>query len=270
MTSSVKEIMSILIVDDEYLVRLGLRTTIDWAAYGLEVIGEAEDGEMGLEMAIQLRPDIIVTDMNMPFLDGIGFMEKVRVHGIMAKVIVLSGYDDFQYAKGSITHGVSDYMMKPIENDKFIASVNRIADAMRRERLTENIGKAKLIGDLVHLLKKVRNKKVAGTEKVVKDGMHYIQMNYEKNLSVSEIAEKLFISPSNLMHLFKKHISMTVYDYIIEYRIERAKELLSSQKYKIYEVCDKVGMKDPRHFSQLFKRYTNLTPKEYMKSRFYD
>lgn len=268
--ANAKDAIKVLIVDDEYLVRLGLRTTIDWPKYKLEVVGEAEDGETGLEMAIRLKPDIIVTDMKMPFLDGLGFMEGVRSRGIKSKVIVLSGYDDFQYARGSIAHGVSDYMVKPIENDKFIESVNRIAEVIRQERLTENIGKMKLIEDLVHVLKKLRNNKTRGTEKIVQDAVRYIEQHYDQNLSVSGIAEKLFISPSNLMHVFKKSTSMTVNDYIMEYRIEKAKALLSSNQYKIYEVCSKVGMKDPRHFSQLFKRYTNVTPKQYMKSSFYD
>jgi len=87
----------------------------------------------------------------------------VRMSGIGAKIIVLSGYDDFQYAKGAITYGASEYIVKPIENDKFIAAVVKIADTIRKERLSEQIGKQKLIGDLVVLLKKLRNRKTAGT-----------------------------------------------------------------------------------------------------------
>ncbi|WP_248927207.1 response regulator transcription factor [Paenibacillus hamazuiensis] len=270
MAANSASVLKILIVDDEYFVRVGLQTTIDWHEHHLEVVGEAEDGETGLEMAVRLKPDIILTDMNMPFLDGLGFMEQMRNRGVTAKVIVLSGYDDFQYARGSIAYGVSDYLMKPIENDKLLASVNKVADAIRKERMTESIYKAKLIQDLLVVLKQLRSRKTAGTDKVVKDAIDYIRRNYDKNLSVGEIAEKLYTSPSNLMHAFKKNTSMTVNDYITEYRIEKAKALLSTNRYKIYEVCIRVGMKDPRHFSQLFKRYTNVTPKEYMKSRIYD
>lgn len=264
------EIIKILIVDDEYLVRVGLQTTIEWEEHQLEVIGDAEDGETGLEMALRLKPDIIITDMNMPFLDGLGFLEQIRVRGIAAKAIVLSGYDDFHYAKGSITYGVSDYLVKPIENDKLLASVLKTANEIRKERRIETMYKKKLIEDLLTLLKRRRSQKAAGNEKIVKDAMRYIEQNYHKNLSVSEVADKLFISPSSLMHAFKRNTSMTVIDYLTEYRIERAKALLSTNRYKIYEVCDKVGLKDPRHFSQVFKRYTNLTPKQFMKASMFD
>jgi len=264
------ETIKILIVDDEYLVRVGLQTTIDWQAHLMEVVGAAEDGETGLEMALRLKPDIIITDMNMPFLDGLGFLEQLRLRGVGTKVIVLSGYDDFHYAKGSITYGVSDYLVKPIENDKLLASIARAASEIRKERQIETISKRKLIEELLAALKKVRSQKTAGNEKNVTDAIRYIRQNYGKNLSVGEIAEKLYISPSNLMHAFKKNTSMTVNDYITEVRIEQAKALLSTNRYKIYEVCDKVGLKDPRHFSQVFKRYTNLTPKQYMKTSIFD
>lgn len=270
MISHAADKIKVLIVDDEYYVREGLQTTIDWHKYRLEVIGEAEDGELGLEMAVALKPDIIITDMDMPFMDGLGFLEQIRNRGMKAKAIVLSGYDDFQYAQGSIRFGVSDYLVKPIENEKFIASVNRIADEIRKERMTENISKKMLVEELLAVLKKLRSKKTAGSEKVVKEAIRYIHQNYDKDLSIGEIAERLYTSPSNLMHVFKKHTSATVNDYIIEYRIEKAKELLITNNYKIYEVCSRVGMKDPRHFSQMFKRYTNQTPKEYMKSFVYD
>lgn len=268
--STAIDIIKILIVDDEYLVRLGLQSTIEWHEHRLEVVGDAEDGETGLELALRLKPDIIITDMNMPFLDGLGFLEQIRLRGITTKVIVLSGYDDFHYAKGSITYGVSDYLVKPIENDKLLASVMKAADEIRKERQLEKIYKRKLIEELLGQLKKMKSQKATGNERIVKDAIRYIEQNYHRNLSVNEIADKLYISPSNLMHAFKRNTSMTVNDYITEVRIEKAKALLSTNRFKIYEVCDKVGLKDPRHFSQVFKRYTNLTPKEFMKTCIFD
>lgn len=269
--SSVQQRMKILVVDDEYLVRLRLRTTMDWQRYGFELVGEAEDGETGLELAVRLRPDIIVTDMSMPFLDGVGLMEQLRSRGIGAKIIVLSGYDEFQYAKGAITYGASDYILKPVENDKLMSAIRKLADAIRKERMSEQIGKQKLIGDLIAQLKQLRSRKTAGSAKLVEEAAKYIRQHYaDDSLTVNRIAEKLYISPSHLMHIFKENTSLTVNDYMTECRIEKAKELLSANKYKIYEVCDRVGIRNSRYFSQLFKRYTNQTPKEYVKSRFYE
>ncbi|KIL38637.1 hypothetical protein SD70_25030 [Gordoniibacillus kamchatkensis] len=270
MHAKARQATSIMIVDDEYLVRLGLRTTIDWPRYGFELVGEADDGETGLEMAVKLRPDIIVTDMSMPFLDGLGFMEQLRSRRIDSKIIVLSGYDDFQYAKGAIKYGVSDYIVKPVENVKLVAAAVKLAEEIRQERLSESLGKTKLIEDLVAVLKKIRNRKSAGVTKTVAAAIRYIESHYGEELSVSRIADSLFISPSYLMHIFKENTGQTVNDYITAYRMEKAKQLLSTQNYKIYEVCERVGISDPRYFSQLFKRHTKLTPKEYMISRYYE
>ncbi|MBN2984062.1 MULTISPECIES: response regulator transcription factor [Cohnella] len=262
--------MKILVVDDEYLVRYGLRTTIDWPRHGFELIGEAEDGETGLELAERHRPDIIVTDMSMPFLDGLGFMERLRARGIGSKIIVLSGYDDFQYAKGAIAHGASDYMLKPVENDKFIAAVCKLGETIRKERLSERFSRQKLLGDLAVLLKALRNRKTASGVKAVEDAKRYIESHFAEDLSVRRIADEVYVSPSYLMHAFKDATSKTVNDYITECRIEKAKELLRSGRYKTYEVCERVGIRDPRYFSQLFKRHTNSTPRDYIKNSFYD
>lgn len=270
MPAGAPDLLKVLVVDDEYLVRLGLRTTIDWHKHGLELVGEAEDGEAGLEMAVKYRPDIIVTDMIMPFLDGVGLMKQLRERGIQAKIIVLSGYDEFQYAKGAITYGASDYILKPVENDQFLASVNKVADAIRQERLSEQLGKQKLAADLAALLKAIRNRKAAHPPKIVEEAIRYIQLHYAEELSVNKIAGHLYVSPSYLMHMFKENTSMTVNDYITALRINKAKELLSTRKYKIYEVCEQVGISDPRYFSQLFKRYTHVTPREYARSAYVD
>ncbi len=270
MNASARERMTVLVVDDEYLVRYGLRTTIDWERHGLELVGEAEDGEAGLELAVKHRPDIIVTDMSMPFLDGIGLMEQVRARGIGSKIIVLSGYDDFQYAKGAITHGASDYMLKPVENDHFISVVSRLADSIRRERLSEKIVRQKLLGDLAALLRQLRNRKTAGNVKVVDQAIRYIQAHYAEDLTVKRIADRLYVSPSYLMHAFKESTSETVNDYITSCRIGKAKELLRTGRYRTYEVCERVGIRDPRYFSQLFKKHTGLTPRDFVKSSFYD
>lgn len=264
------ENMSVLIVDDEYLVRLGLRTTIEWAKHGYILAGEAENGEEGLELALKLRPDIIVTDVSMPFMDGIEFMEQLRLQGMESKIIVLSGHDDFQYAKGAITYGASEYILKPIENSSFIAVVNEVAESIRKERLSEQLGKKKLVADLAVILKEVRNRKSASTPKIVEEAKRFIQQRFAEELTVSRIAEELFISPSYLMHNFKQHTGMTVNDFITECRINKAKQLLVTQNYKIYEVCEQIGIGDTRYFSQLFKRYTNHTPREYAKRGFSD
>jgi len=118
--------MKALIVDDEYLVRAGIRETIDWLEYGVEIIGEASNGAEGLNMALLHHPDIIVTDVRMPFMNGLEFLEKIKENNLQCGVIVLSGYDEFQYAQEALKHGAASYLLKPINTDELAATVQRV------------------------------------------------------------------------------------------------------------------------------------------------
>ena len=85
----------LLIVDDEYYIRLGIKNAIDWKSIGIEIVGEAEDGEQGLAMALELEPDLLLIDIRMPFLDGLELLEEIAARHLDCGVIVLSGYDTF-------------------------------------------------------------------------------------------------------------------------------------------------------------------------------
>lgn len=95
----------ILVIDDEYLVRLGIRETINWSEYGFSIIGEASDGRKGLQLALDWKPEIILTDIRMPFMDGLEFMNQIRKHGLNSKIVVLTGYAEFDYVKAAMDNG---------------------------------------------------------------------------------------------------------------------------------------------------------------------
>ncbi len=128
------ENLTILIIDDEYLVRVGIRETINWEAYNFRISGEASNGEEGLALAKAQKPDIIITDIRMPFMDGLEFMAQLREAGLTSKIIVLSGYDDFGYAQSALEHGASNYLLKPIENQQLIETVVQVGKTIRQER----------------------------------------------------------------------------------------------------------------------------------------
>ncbi|MFC5404144.1 response regulator transcription factor [Cohnella soli] len=134
-----------LIVDDEYLVRTGIRETIDWADYGVEIIGDASNGLEGLDLALLHRPDIIVTDVRMPYMNGLEFLEKIKEHNLHCGVIVLSGYDEFQYAQEALRHGASNYLLKPVNIEELADAVVKVGmltiaketDRMQFQKLKE-------------------------------------------------------------------------------------------------------------------------------------
>ena len=108
----------ILIADDEFLVRLGLKTTIDWAQYGYEIIGEASNGRDALQLFEKDEPDILMTDIKMPDMDGLELISEIRKKNRNVQVIILSNYRDFDYARQAIKFGVSQYLIKSEINQK--------------------------------------------------------------------------------------------------------------------------------------------------------
>ncbi|MRH43815.1 response regulator [Aquibacillus halophilus] len=108
----------VLIADDEFIIRDGIRSSIDWEEYGMEVVGEAEDGEEAVELAIKYQIDILLIDLNMPILNGITAMKRLRKDLPQCKMVVISGYDEFHYAQEAIRLQVEDYLLKPVSSEK--------------------------------------------------------------------------------------------------------------------------------------------------------
>ena len=107
----------ILIVDDEYLVRRGLRETIDWSVLDAEIVAECENGRQAIAAVERCRPDLIISDVRMPVMDGLAMAEKLAEMNFDGAVIFYSGYSDFEYVRKAMEYGVSGYVLKPEEND---------------------------------------------------------------------------------------------------------------------------------------------------------
>lgn len=126
--------LKLIIADDEGLVRRGLKTEVDWSEYGIEVAGEAKDGEEALRLALDICPDIVITDIRMPNVDGLEFIRKIHQIDKDIKIIILSGYDDFAVAKEALKHGVLDYLLKPTDMDELDRVIRKATDIIREER----------------------------------------------------------------------------------------------------------------------------------------
>ncbi|HML99845.1 MAG TPA: response regulator [Bacilli bacterium] len=123
----------LLIIDDEYLVREGLKMTIDWAANGIQIVGEASNGLQGFEEAMRLNPDLIISDVRMPVMTGVELAVKLKQNNFTGKIIILSGYRDFEYAKSSFENGVVAYVLKPVDNDELVAAIKGALRQLQQE-----------------------------------------------------------------------------------------------------------------------------------------
>lgn len=125
---------SVFLVDDEPIVLEGIRSKIDWENNGFSFAGEATDGEIALSMIHEIKPDILITDIKMPFMDGLELSKAVKNIQPWIKIIILSGHDEFDYAKKAISIGIQDYILKPFTPDEILSSLNKTAKEIDQER----------------------------------------------------------------------------------------------------------------------------------------
>ena len=116
----------VVVVEDETMARKGIILTIDWSALDCVIVGEAANGEEGAELVKRLSPDLVVTDVKMPRMDGVEMITKLRAEGCQARFIILTAYSDFKYAQSALRLGVSDYLLKPLKDGEFEAAVRHI------------------------------------------------------------------------------------------------------------------------------------------------
>ena len=125
----------VFFVEDEIVTREGIRDNVDWQACGFEFCGEAADGEMALPLLRTARPDVLITDIKMPFMDGLQLSKLVRERMPWVKIIILSGHDEFEYAQEAIKLGVTDYLLKPIRFENMKTALLKLAaHSTRKEK----------------------------------------------------------------------------------------------------------------------------------------
>lgn len=237
----------VLMVDDEPLVRHGVAAGMDWVSLGCEVVGEAQSGEEGLALARRLKPDLIITDIRMPKMDGITMMNMLREEGCAARCIVLTAHSDFEYARGALLFGADDYLLKPFRDQELTHAVARVCRKMESAPAANTPAV----------------KKEPEATGYVRQAMDYIAGHYaDENISIATIAEHLCVSEGHLSHVFKKQTGMTVTNYLTKTRIDAAMALLQAGRVKVYEAAAAVGYKDVTYFSATFKKLTGLSPSE--------
>lgn len=154
------DLLKLIIVDDEHLVRNLLKNCINWSEIGYEVVGEASCAQEALELVDRVQPDVIFTDICMPYMDGIEFGKIVFEKYPLIKIIILTGYEEFEYAKRSIKIGIADFLLKPINDDeikKVAISIKEKIESERTHRAEYNRLKKQLEENLPYLREKLLN-----------------------------------------------------------------------------------------------------------------
>lgn len=261
------DLLKVMIVDDERLVRDLLKACIHWEEIGLKIIGESSNAVEGLELVDQLLPDMIFTDICMPIMDGLEFSKKVVEKHPQIKIIILTGHEEFEYAKKGIKVGIADFLLKPINDDEIKKTALTIKEKIIKEK-TQIEEYERLKQQLRQNLPCMNGMQGKKARKIIQEVKDYIDVNYSKSdLTLSEVAKKFFVNLSYLSRTFKEETGLTFVDYLNKLRMERAIKLLNETDKKAYQIAEEVGINDPHYFSVCFKKFSGVCLNEYKKSR---
>lgn len=241
----------ILIAEDEYLLRSELALCEDWNALGFRSPILAENGEQGLQIALAQHPDVILTDIRMPVRDGLSMLGELHAQGIHIPSIVISGYDEFQYAVEAMRCGVIDYLLKPIDQERFHQTLADVVARLQERQEAESIAAS-------------QNEPVSNL--YLQQATAYMQEHYAEDLHIADVARALYLSDAYLGRLFVRGYRMKFTDSLNRIRIQNAIPLLKNPRWKLYQIAQKCGYRDQQYFSNVFKKTMGVTPYQFRHS----
>ena len=243
----------VVLVEDEDLIRRGLKFQMDWTSVGCVVVGEAASGEEGLQVIEREKPDIVITDIRMQGMSGLQMLEQ-SLEKYKHHTIILSGYADFNHAKDAIRLGVMEYLLKPIDFEALKQCILRITEKVHQsenEKRQERIEGATTLPlpdpSGIH-------------NKYAKKMLEYIQEHYSEKISITDLSEAYDVSSTHLNAKFKAETGYTFHDFLNYYRISKAVELQKEGNLKMYEIAEKVGISDYKYFNKVYKKYVGYAP----------
>ncbi len=229
--------MRILIVDDDPLIRKGLRIVIERGLGGCIFHEDAANGQEALQRLEAYVPDILITDVRMPIMDGIELIDRLRQAGSEMKAIVLSGYDEYRYIREALKGGAVDYLLKPVDNDELIELLHRLKAELRR-----------------------------GSEsRLIEEARAFIRSRFRENIDLQTVADHLYLSASYFSDRFSKETGVTFTDYVKSVRVGEAKRLLAQTRVSVAEIGRRVGYEEPTTFLRAFKKVTGVSPSSFRK-----
>lgn len=258
---------SIVVIDDERWIRKLIVKLLPKDSFPIEVVGEAEDGEAGAALVRRLKPHIVITDIRMPVLSGLELIERLKEIDSRSEIIIVSGYDNFEYARKAIQFGVRDYLLKPVEEAELRKAIGRAIKNIDTGRRSSG-EKA----SMERIIKKLTTEPAKPGEgdfgsvrsDKIRAALAYIHGHFTEQICLDSICDHVLINPSYFSELFKKEVGRGFNQYLVGLRLERAKELLAGNPdLSIAEIARMLGFLDPNYFSRLFRKQVGRTAQEY-------
>ncbi|MGB8453378.1 MAG: response regulator [Anaerocolumna sp.] len=240
----------VMIIDDEKAIRSLLRITLEKESFGLEIVGEAASGIEAINTIDNYKPDIAFVDIRMPFMDGIEFSKLAIKRYPKLKIIILTAFNDFEYARKCVGIGVFEYLLKPVSKDEIRETLSKVIAKIKAEQPDEE--------------EEVIQEDSNQTMIQIKE---YINNHYEDaEINLTSIAQQFGFNPSYLSRIFKLKTGIGVIEYLTQCRMEKA--ITCARKgVLMYVTAKEVGIPDPNYFGKCFKKYTGMVYSEYTNKK---
>ena len=241
----------LIVVDDEKFIRESI-ISFEWESIDVQPMGCFDSGEKALEYLKEYPIDVVLTDICMPGMNGMSLISKIKDINPDIAVICISGYSDYEYLRACLKAGANDYLLKPIDKEDLFETVKSLMSGKHHTDKFSLDTSSDEQGVQHHYINIV---------------LKYMEENYGTNISLEKAAEVVGLNPVYLSYLFKKIKKYNYSEYLNEIRLKKAEELLIDSTLKIGEISEKVGYKDARYFSSLFKKKTGMSPNEYRNKK---
>jgi two-component system response regulator YesN len=253
----------VMLVDDEPSVISSLKRLILKKSDSFTVIAECYSADSAYKLIPSACPDVVLTDIKMPGTNWIELIKRISQDHPEIVCIVISGYDDFSYVHDAFLYGIEDYILKPVEPEKFI----KLLDELKIKIDNEQVSKQNI--QLIRGTEKkaeIDNANLNISEKMVNDIELYIKSHISEDNSIDTICHTFGVSQPYLSRIFRKYKNCTFNEFVISVKVEKSKELLLKRKdLLIGTIASLSGFSDQFYFSKVFKSETGFTPSEFRR-----
>ncbi|MEG0934369.1 MAG: response regulator [Clostridia bacterium] len=266
--------IKVLVVDDEPASAEYLSSIIARRMPQLQVVGVAENGAEALHIQRQTQADIVVTDIYMPRLDGLALAGALREAWPDTRCVIVSGYQDFDYARSAIHHGVSDYLLKPVKPDELVACLTRLVRARPVAPASPAPSSAAPPASAAPASPAPSSPAPPAPDKEAADPARadfenlcdYLKRHLDKPLTLPLLCKRMGMSQTAISRLFRRFAGCSFVEYLTNARMESAKRLILSKPERMFkDVAASVGYADPLYFSRVFRAHTGFSPSEYAR-----
>ena len=242
--------LRIIIVEDEARARQGVAVAIANLPGGHAVVAQANNGKTGLDLIEKLKPDLVFTDVKMDTMNGIEMIAKLRENGNDVQIVIISAYEEFEFAKAAVAYGVIGYITKPITPEEIEQCIQKADRNLPERQETGADALEQASGEGVH--------------PSVARALQIIEQEYAGPISLDDVSRRLHLTPQYFCMLFRKYTGDGFNNYLRQYRVKIAKDILLSGSMKVGEVGESVGYPDSKYFSRIFKSEAGMTPTQFV------